>query len=229
MFGNSSSHERLNAATPHLYGEQCTLTIPFCRRAMTFAALLLALTTTAAVAQDLSDEEVNPVDATEFDRGAVGLEPEFDPNKPPQAGFVIPVARYRSNSLGGEFVAQWMKLTMPNNQGGKSFVFWGARAVKLDNNSPLRNLQVNFNNGQTEQFQVGDVITRLDNVKINDGMFKDRKGVLQIVELDEHFGPTEFRWIKSGHSHVNVSKVTLTNYSPPVNNGGNPGVAPVAP
>ena len=191
---------------------------------LTLAALLLAVTTTAAVAQDLSDFQTNPVEVGENNQNNQGG------NGGAQAqGFVIPAGTYRSDSLGGEFEAQWMKMTIPNFQGGQSFVFWGARAIKLDNNSPLRGLTVQFNNGQAERFEVGDVITRLDEIKINDGMFKNNQGVFQIVELDEHFGPTTFRWIKSGHSHVNVSKVTLTNNNPPRNPPTNPGPAPVAP
>ncbi|MFT5527572.1 MAG: hypothetical protein ACI9HK_005554 [Pirellulaceae bacterium] len=198
------------------------------RRLMTFSALLISLTATTAVAQDLSDAEFDPVDATVFDAHAVGLEEKPVPGQPRKAALVKPVGTYRSDSLGGEFIAQWMQITIGGNQNGQSFLFWGARAVSLDKKSPLRDLQVRFNNGRPERFQVGDVVTRLDDIKISGGMTKNRKGVWQIAQLDEHYGPTTFRWIKTGHSHVNVSKITLLNNKPSRPNGGNRPV-PVAP
>ncbi len=194
----------------------------FCR-VLTFSALVITLTTANVIAQDFSEDEVNPVDATVF-----GPEGENDdPNEPKRLGMVKPGGTYRSDSLGGEFVAEWMRITIGSNQNGQSFLFWGARAVALDKDSPLRDLRMRMNNGRFEQFQVGDVVTRMDDIKIEDGMFKNRKGVWQIPELDEHFGPTTFRWIKSGHAHVNVSQITLDNDA--VRGTGGSTLQPVAP
>jgi hypothetical protein len=153
-----------------------------------------------------------------------------NPNQPKTGAMVMPAGTYRFDSLGGDFQAEWMSLTIGGNQNGQSFLFWGARAVSLDPDSPLRDLRMRMNNGTAQQFQVGDVVTRLDDIRIDEGKAKDRRGAWQLPQLDEHFGPTTVRWIKTRNSHVNVGQIMLDNNATR-GIGGNGGgrVAPVTP
>jgi len=198
------------------------------RCATALIAAFLAVSVSTASAQDFSADEVDPVDATVYiPAQAAALNSGTVPNQPKTGALKKPRGTFRSDALGGEFAAEWMRMTIGGNQNGQSFLFWGARAVALDQDSPLRDLRMRMNNGRTEQFQVGDVVSRIDDVRIENGMFKDRRGVFQLPELDEHFGPTTFRWIKTGHSHVNISQIMLDNNV--IINGNGGGVKPVTP
>jgi len=193
------------------------------------AALALSLIAASTYGQNAPDEDPEPVDATVFEspKAPQALRTDGDPNQPKTAEMRMPVGTYRSDSLGGEFQGQFMRLTIGGNQNGQSFVFWGARAISLDPDSPLRDLSMRSSNGRATPFQVGDVLTRLDDVPIANGKFQDRRGVWQLPELEEHFGPTTVRWIKTGHSFVNVGQILLDNNAVRGNGGSSP--APVAP
>jgi hypothetical protein len=102
---------------------------------------------------------------------------------------------YRSESLRGNFLAQWMFI----NQGGKRVNFWGARIIKLDSDSPLKTLGV----------RPGDVITRLDGLPIWRGMYKEQGMPWQVVELENHFGQTEVRYIARGTHQVRVGQINI--------------------
>ena len=102
---------------------------------------------------------------------------------------------YRSAGLHGNFTAQWMYI----NQGGRRVTFWGARIIRLEPDSPLRSLGV----------RSGDVITRLDGIPIWRGMYKESGGPWQVVELDNHFGQTEVRYIARGTHQVRVGQINI--------------------
>lgn len=107
---------------------------------------------------------------------------------------VPPRSGYRSNTLGGTFLAQWMYIRV----NGQTHTFWGARALSLDVQSPLRTLGM----------RSGDVVTRLDGTPIWVGMHQ-RNGVWQIPELEEHFGTTDVRFILQGTNRVRVGQIVL--------------------
>lgn len=114
------------------------------------------------------------------------------------------IGAQHSHSLGAKFIAQWMVI-YPS---GQPIYFWGARIVGLDPASPLQDLGL----------RVGDVITRLDGLKISTGMHQHGPhGGYHMPELDRHFGLTEVRYIFSGTQYVNVGTVLLNT------GGGNPG------
>lgn len=193
------------------------------------SVVMFTLIPSTTFAQNAKDDNPEPVEATEF-QSAQAL-PLVDgvgnSNQPQSKGIKGVGGTYRSDTLGGEFLCQYMRITIGGRQNGQSFVFWGARAISLDRDSPLRDLRMQMSDGTVEKFQVGDVLTRLDDVKIDEDKFQDRKGVWQIPELDEHFGPTSVRWIKTGHSHVNVGQIMLDNNATRGIGGGR--VAPVTP
>ncbi len=101
--------------------------------------------------------------------------------------------KYRSASLRRDFVAQWMYV----DQGGRRATFWGARIIRLDSDSTLRSLGV----------RSGDVIARLDGPPIWRGIFKEPGKQWQLVELENHFGLTEVRYIARGTHQVRVRQI----------------------
>jgi len=118
---------------------------------------------------------------------------------------------YYSPTLRGRFRAQWMYI----RRGSSQVNFWGARVVQLDYDSPVRQLGV----------APGDVITRLDGLSIANGMFRQDGGPWQIVELDNHFGRTEVRFIHRGSNQVRIGDMMLDGTV----NGDYPDFVPVAP
>lgn len=126
-----------------------------------------------------------------------------------QRQVIAPSATYRSNSLGGNFQAQWMYITQ-NNQ---AITFWGARAVSLDPQSPLRYLGM----------RAGDVVTRLDGIPIWNQMYRQGQGWV-VPELDRHFGTTDVRYILQGTNQVRVGQIVLDNFGTPEN-----GITPLQP
>lgn len=193
------------------------------------SVMLFAVTASTTFAQNENDDNPEPVEATQFE----SAQPQAlvagggNPNQPPKLGMKNVGGTYRSDTLGGEFLCQYMRITIGGRQNGQSFVFWGARAISLDRDSPLRDLRMQMNDGTFQKFQPGDVLTRLDDVKIDEDKFQDRNGAWQMPELDEHFGPTSVRWIKTGHSHVNVGEILLDNNA--TRGIGSGRVAPVTP
>lgn len=116
---------------------------------------------------------------------------------------------YRSDTLEADFLTEWMRIT----QNGTSYTFWGARITSMDPSSPLKALGV----------RNGDVITRLDGLKISRNMKKVR-GIWQLPELERHFGRTEVRYIISGTSRVRIGDIVIDGSS-----GSGGGGTPVAP
>lgn len=169
------------------------------------------------------------VDATTFNAPKAAAAVAGDPNAPRTAGALIMPAGggYRSDSLGGEFHGQQMYV----NLNGTRALFWGARALSLDPDSPLHDLRIRLRNGAVVQFGVGDVLSRLDGVYLNNN--KSLQGnVWQMPELDRHFGDTEVRWIKQGTHNVFIGQIFLDNSRPFNGGGGNNsggGPAPVTP
>lgn len=125
-------------------------------------------------------------------------------------------ASYYSDKLGANFIAEWMYI----RQNGRRVTFWGARIVGIDDDSPLHDLGVSF----------GDVITRLDGVRINTGMYRtrDRQGNVYwaLPELDEHYGRTEFRYIRTGTNEVLIDTIRLGGGGGGGGGGGNQPIAP---
>lgn len=158
---------------------------------------LLALTSSFASAEDKAEA---PEDATVYSAPRLpGSENKDDPNTPRIAGIFIPPPSYRSDVLQGNFVGKPMFVLIDR----KKLEFWGARAVGLDPESPLRKFG----------FEVGDVLTRLDGITVDTEKFEER-GVWQIPELERHYGPTEVKWIKQGTHAVNVDQLDLGDVSP---------------
>lgn len=182
--------------------------LPF-RLGSFLAVVLLGLTASIASAQEEGDDE--PVDAAVYEAA--------DPDQPQKAALVTPGpgATYRSDSLRGAFVGQPMFITIL----GKKHFFWGARAISLDPDSPLRTLSMRVRRGRPQKFTVGDVVSRLDGVTLDVGKFQDGNGVWQMPELEGHFGATDVRWIKQRHQSVNVGEILIDNVGT--------GVSPVTP
>jgi hypothetical protein len=111
---------------------------------------------------------------------------------------------YHSATLGAVFRTEWMYIL----QNGQQITFWGARITRLNVDSPLHALAV----------RVGDVITRLDGIRISTDMYQDN-GIWQLPECERHFGRTEVRYIITGTNTVRIGDTMLS--------GGGP--VPVAP
>lgn len=107
---------------------------------------------------------------------------------------------YYSPTLRGHFLAQWMFIT----HRGQRILFWGARIVHIEHDSPLRQLGLN----------PGDVITRLDGIPIWRGMYREPGKPWQIVELENHFGRTEVRYILRGSNRVRIGDMMLDGSIP---------------
>jgi hypothetical protein len=111
----------------------------------------------------------------------------------------VVVKGYRSPTLKGSFLAQWMYIIVK----GRMVTFWGARITSLDAESPLRTLGV----------RAGDVITRLDGVPIWNNMSRDdRTGIWRIPELERHFSATEVRFILRGSHTVRAGEIQLDTF-----------------
>ena len=102
---------------------------------------------------------------------------------------------YYSPNLKAHFKAQWVYIT----QRGRQVEFWGARIISLDHHSPLRDLRVN----------PGDVVTRLDGIPIWTNMYKEQGRPWQLVQLEQHYGRTEVRYILRGTDQVRVGDMML--------------------
>lgn len=170
-----------------------------------FSFLALSLTmfsASVAFSQQPPRAEGEPVDAThysaEFDvrqESVQGLGSDGQPRTfATQRRIAIVPPSYRSPTLAGNFLAQWMYL----NLNGQIVTFWGARAVSLDPQSPLRALGM----------RSGDVITRMDGIPIWNEMSR-ANGAWQIPELERHFGGTEVRFILQGTNRVRVGQIVL--------------------
>lgn len=161
-----------------------------------FQFLLASIVTPASL---MAQEEPPPpdtvaVDSTEYVQGTptVGVAADQEEPSPRQT---VNGDTYRSESLRGNFLAQWMYI----NQGGKKVNFWGARIIRLDSDSPLRTLGV----------RTGDVITRLDGLPIWRGMYRESGRPWQVIELENHFGQTEVRYIARGTHQVRVGQINI--------------------
>jgi hypothetical protein len=128
----------------------------------------------------------------------------------------VATGSYYSPRLKARFVLQYM--TIPGHN------FWGARIVDMGYDSPLRHINL----------QVGDVVTRLDGIRISDGRFQKTDysvgaPVWQIPQLEKHYGQTHVRFIRSGRDHAHQETVDLgplhcDNHNPDPHDHG--GIAP---
>ncbi len=139
-----------------------------------------------------------PVDSTEY-TAVIRSTPRIPGNPSDPAESASIDQGYRSQSLRGYFLAQWMYI----DQGGRRTTFWGARILRLDADSPLRTLGL----------RQGDVITRLDGLPIWRGMYKEEGQEWQIIELENHFGHTEVRYIVRGTHQVRVGQINIDTSS----------------
>ena len=140
-----------------------------------------------------------PAEAAQAGQGPGGgyaVAPGFAPQWNVQGGGV-----YYSPTLRGHFRAQWLLL----RQGGRQFRFWGARIVHLDFNSPLRQIGLS----------PGDVVTRLDGISVARGMFRQGNQPWQMVQMEQHFGRTEVRYIIRGTNVVQCGDMMLDGMYPP--------------
>lgn len=99
-------------------------------------------------------------------------------------GYKMVVGGSYSQALGAEFRVETFNLPAFGQ-------FIGVRLVSAPNwNSPLRNLGL----------QAGDVITRLDGVRVTN-----------LTELENHYSWTEVRYIKTGSQTVRISSIFINN------------------
>jgi len=77
--------------------------------------------------------------------------------------------------------------------------FWGTRIVQIDPQSPLRTLGL----------RNGDVLTRLDDVQVASGMYRQGNEPWQIPELERHYGLTEVRYIVTQTHSVQIGSIDL--------------------
>ena len=97
---------------------------------------------------------------------------------------------YYSNSLKAQLVLE--KMSIPG------YTFWGARVVGMDPHSPLHQIQ----------FQLGDVITRLDGAKIGTGKYWTGS-YWWLPQAERHYGNTQVRNIRSGNQFAQNDYVDL--------------------
>lgn len=139
----------------------------------------LLISASGAYADDVPAPDGDPVEVSDTPSVAAAV----SNNGQVAAGQVIPPPGYQSQMLGGEFRAEWMKLSV---NGRQPVFFWGARIVNLDPNSPLRQLGLNVN----------DVVTRLDQISVANNMVKMQNNPFWTMsELEGHFGHTDVRYI----------------------------------
>ncbi len=171
----------------------------YSRIAAAAAVALLAMTTTFVSADDEAEE---PEDATVYaPPKAAAL--RTGGNSGAQAAPLVVQPGFRSKKLKGEFIGKPMYVEI----NGQSYPFWGARAVVLDQDSPLRKL------GMVE----GDVLSRLDGMYLNNGKHM-QNGIWHMPELDAHYGLTDVKWIKQGTHRVNIGQIVIDS-----GRQGNPG------
>jgi len=108
----------------------------------------------------------------------------------------VATGSYYSPRLKARFVLQHMSIP--------GYSFWGARIVDLDHNSPLRRINL----------QLGDVVTRVDGIRISDGRFQKfdhytGTSVWQIPQMEKHYGRSHVRYIRSGRDHAHEDSVDL--------------------
>ncbi|TWT64536.1 hypothetical protein [Rubinisphaera italica] len=159
------------------------------------ACLLLTLAVSDVHAQTVPQPDEDPVEVSDFAYGAAVDDPAN--NDPRKAAMVVPAPEgYYSTMLQGTFLAQYMQIST----GGRPIPFWGARIMDLDPNSPLHDLGL----------QSGDVITRLDKITIANNMKRrNRNEPWQIVQMDNHYGPTKVRYIYHATTQVKEETVDL--------------------
>ncbi len=110
-------------------------------------------------------------------------------------GYKMVIGGSYSQALGAEFRVENFSLPAFGQ-------FTGVRLVSAPNwNSPLRKLGL----------QAGDVITRLDGVRVDN-----------LGELENHYSWTEVRYIKTGSQMVRIGSIFINQ-----NNGGGPIVNPI--
>ncbi|MCC9606520.1 hypothetical protein LOC68_17445 [Blastopirellula sp. JC732] len=106
---------------------------------------------------------------------------------------------YYSSKLRAQLYLEWMYI----RQNGQRVTFWGARIVGMDEGSPLQDLP---------HVQLGDVITRLDGMRISRSAHwhrVDDGGYYALPEAERHYGDTVVRWIRSGTYTVLNDRVNL--------------------
>lgn len=102
---------------------------------------------------------------------------------------------YYSPNLRAKF--QLKVMDIPGHQ------FWGARIVSIQSNSPLRQIGL----------RVGDVITRLDGIRVSDGRHQhfgpNGDTYWAIPQMEQHYSITQVRFIKTGETQVRNANVDL--------------------
>lgn len=101
-------------------------------------------------------------------------------------------------------------------------VFYGARIVGMEWDSPLRHLHL----------QLGDVVTRLDGIPVSMNMYRvgGPEGYWALPQIEKHYGHTEVRYIRSGTTRVVNGWVDLGPFYPqPYPPGGPEPIPPIAP
>lgn len=118
---------------------------------------------------------------------------------------------YYSNTLKADLLVEWMYIDLP---GRGRVTFWGARIVRIDDNSPLNDLP---------NVQLGDVITRLDGISIARNMVRrGRDSFWSPVQVERHYGRTQVRWIRSGTDVVLVDDINIDRVGPNPPSGPGP-------
>lgn len=139
-----------------------------------------------------------------------GQEPDPDVEAVPESAYrALPderqdrirlVASYYSPTLQARLYTQYMYI---DSRDGR-IPFWGARVVALDPSSPLHELRL----------QLGDVITRLDGIRISERMRQERdprseEYVWRLPEAERHYGDTVVRYVRTGTNRLLEGTVDL--------------------
>jgi hypothetical protein len=149
---------------------------------------------------DIPAPDGEAIAADQFDVAIPTMETkEAAPGSTGPRRYIIRDAYYSPN-LRGHFRAQWMFI----RQQGRQINFWGARIIHLDADSPLRQVGVS----------PGDVITRLDGIPVWKRMYREQARPWQLVQLEQHYGRTEVRFILRGTNQVRIGDMMLDGYVP---------------
>ena len=168
--------------------------MPFSLHFRMASAAIVALVTLASTFAMADEAPETPEDATVYSGGrVVEYKTSDDPDATKALGLFVQPG-FRSDSLRGDFVGKPMFIMLD----GKKLSFWGARAVALDPDSPLRKLGI----------EVGDVVTHLDGVAVDNEKVEQNKS-WQMPELERHYGATEVKWVKQGAHRFNVGEIDL--------------------
>jgi hypothetical protein len=126
----------------------------------------------------------------------------------------VAIVSYYSPKLKANLRAEWLYI-QPGGPGTPQYTFWGARIVGMQPDCPLKTLQL----------KMGDVISRLDGIRVCGGMYQVQDPATGqpywfLPQPERHFGKTVVRYIISGTHEPREGDIQLGNAGGGTNGSG---------